>query len=147
MNIDNMKRLHRALELDGQKFRYSCFIGRIDDETGDVSDDDLGDERSALLDLYHCKGETVGCLAGMAASIAFVEDDFEVTFNGDIDTLYTARHWLGLTNAEASALFYGQAMVDLGMYRHASTAMNRATPLEAAKTVQHWIDNAEQAES
>jgi hypothetical protein len=142
MNIDNMKRLLTHLELDGQKFNYGYFVGRqLDDEHGGGVDDELDDGKQGLVDLYHCGGSTVGCLAGMAAAIALVEDNFTVECDGEVIVDETAAKWLDLTHHQRVKLFYGGAMVDIGMYEYEAQALTHATPLEAAKVVQHWIDS------
>ena len=144
MNIENMKRLLTHLELDGQKFHYGCFIGerREDEYDGSeiVNDDEIPSDSQTLSDLYHCKGETVGCLAGMATAIALVEDNFSVQMWESIDPLVTAQRWLDLDDSQRIRLFYGGAMSEIGLYSSPQKALANATPLDAAKVVQHWID-------
>ena len=144
MNITNMKRLQHHLELDGQAFDYSCFVGnRLED--GSAEELEGGDDETielALKDLYHCGGETVGCLAGMAAAIATQEDGWlRNKADGDIiDIVEIAEEWLELTASETDTLFYGWAMSEQGWHFDATQALRNATPNEAAKIVQIWID-------
>ena len=143
MNITNMKRLQRHLELDGQKFDYSCFVGeRDEDGTYDMEGEEDEAITLALKDLYHCNGETVGCLAGMAAAIAIQEDGWlRDKADGDIyEIVEIAEEWLELTPRETGVLFYGNAMSDQGWYEWGGHALANATPNEAAKIVQIWID-------
>jgi len=144
MNITNMQRLQRHLELDGQAFDYSCFVGnRLEDGSAEELEGESDEVlQRALKDLYHCGGETVGCLAGMAAAIATQEDGWlNEKADGDIiDIVDIAEGWLELTANEADALFYGYAMSDQGWYTGHGQAMDNATPNEAAKIVQIWID-------
>lgn len=133
MNIDNMKRLVTHLNLEQQAFDYSVFTDYPPMEMNGVGFTKLP---AAVLDgIYHSKCGFVGCVAGMAASIAAVEDGMAIC-----STPTMARKWLDLTHAEAEYLFHGECMARRGWYETASEALDQATAEQAAKMLQECID-------